>query len=399
MKKFVKALLLTVVLFACDSVFALEIYSNNIVMYQLNDDKVVYQMRKDDRVSIASMTKVMTTIVAIEHISDVNDTLVITDEMFSGLYEEGASLAGFHVGQQVTYLDLLYGAMLPSGAEATRALALTIAGSEDAFVEMMNEKAIALGLSNTHFVNTTGLDVYGHYSTVDDVAHIFMYALKNPLFYDIISNRSYTISDGSLTFSSTIARYTDRYDLSLPYLIGGKTGFTLDAGYCLVSVAKKDGITYLVASAGVPADSSYPYHVLDAQTLYEFFYENYGYQKVVSKDLEVGSIPVKYGKVDQVLVSIPEDKVYYLENDYQDAVRFETDFISEVTYRMKRGERLGTYSIYYNDELLDEIVLTLNEDMHFSILSYFKVNWKWICGVGSVLILVIVFLVHKVRHS
>ena len=402
MKKFLSVLIICFFIFIGSSVHALELKSTNVVMYQLNEDKAVYKLNSDEMVSIASMTKIMTTIVAIENISDVNESLIITNDMFTGLYEQGASLAGFYIGQKVTYLDLLYGAMLPSGAEATRALALTISGSEEAYVELMNEKAKELGLSNTHFVNTTGLDEYGHYSTVDDVAHIFMYALENPLFKEIISKRTYTTSDGNLTFSSTIKRYTSNYDIELPYLIGGKTGFTYGAGYCLASVAEVDGITYVVVSSGAPTDSGYPYHVADAKTLYDFFFENYGYQTVSKKGEVLKEIPVKYGDVDTYVVKLPKDIVYYMENDYDDNVRIEVNLPDEISYEAKQGDILGSYSVYYQDELLDNIVITLDKDMHFSLWKFIQVNWM-MCSFSAILVILvvvsIVFIKRRKKHG
>ena len=399
MKKFLNILIICFFMFIGSSVDALELKSSNVVMYQLNEDKAVYKLNSDEIVSIASMTKIMTTIVAIENISDVNENLIITNDMFTGLYEQGASLAGFYVGQQVTYLDLLYGAMLPSGAEATRALALTISGSEEAYVELMNQKATELGLSNTHFENTTGLDEYGHYSTVDDVAHIFMYALENPLFKEIISKRTYTTSDGNLTFSSTIKRYTSNYDIELPYLIGGKTGFTLDAGYCLASVAEVDGITYVVVSSGAPTDSGYPYHMTDAKTLYDFFFENYGYQTVSKKGEVLKEIPVKYGDVDTVTVKLPKDVVYYMENDYHDNVRVEVNLVEELSYEAKNGDVLGNYSVYYQDELLDNIVITLDQDMHFSLWKFIQVNFVMCSFVSIILVLIVISIVCIIRRK
>lgn len=393
MKKFLSIFIICFFMFIGSSVRALELKSSNVVMYQLNEDKAVYKLNSDEMVSIASMTKIMTTIVAIENISDVNESLIITNDMFTGLYEQGASLAGFYVGQQVTYLDLLYGAMLPSGAEATRALALTISGSEEAYVELMNQKATELGLSNTHFENTTGLDEYGHYSTVDDVAHIFMYALENPLFKEIISKRTYTTSDGNLTFSSTIKRYTSNYDIELPYLIGGKTGFTLDAGYCLASVAEVDGITYVVVSSGAPTDSGYPYHVSDAKTLYDFFFENYGYQTVSKKGEVLKEIPVKYGNVDTVTVKLPKDVVYYMENDYHDNVSVEINLVDEISYDAEQGDVLGTYSIYYQGELLDIVYLNLENDMKFSLWKFIQVNFVMCSFIFCVVILIIVSII------
>ena len=164
------------------STYALDISSKNAVLYNLNDDNIIYEVNKDERVSIASMTKIMTCLVALEKINNPKDKVVMTTSMFYRLAEENASVAGFYIGEEVTYEDLLYGLMLPSGADAAQALAISLYGSVDKFVDRMNEKAKELGLKNTHFVNPTGLDIKGHYSSVDDVAIILKEALKNDTF-------------------------------------------------------------------------------------------------------------------------------------------------------------------------------------------------------------------------
>ena len=109
------------------------------------------------------MTKIMTTIVAIENLSDLDQQITLTNDMVADLYAQDATQAGFQPGETAPAIDYLYGVMLPSGAECCRALAVTIAGSEDAFVDLMNQKAEKLGLDNTHFCNTTGLHADNHY--------------------------------------------------------------------------------------------------------------------------------------------------------------------------------------------------------------------------------------------
>ena len=127
----------------------------------------------------ASMTKVMTVILALELMDDMKKTTVITQSDIDTVWETGASSANFEVGETVTYEDLLYGAILPSGADATRALANNLCGSQEAFVDKMNELAQKLNLKDTHFVNTTGIHDENHYTTVHDMALIVQYAIQN----------------------------------------------------------------------------------------------------------------------------------------------------------------------------------------------------------------------------
>ena len=141
---------------------------------------------KDERVNIASLTKIMTTLVAIEQIADINKTVVLNNSMFEGLYEAEAAVIGLKDGQVLTYEDLLYGTFISSGADATRALTISLAGSETNFVKLMNDKAKELGLVNTKYINATGLDEIGQISTVDEVARLLKVALENKLFKTIL---------------------------------------------------------------------------------------------------------------------------------------------------------------------------------------------------------------------
>lgn len=203
-----------------------DINSKNMVLYNLTEDVLMAEKNKDERVNIASMTKIMTTLVAIEHIDNLDEKVVLNYQVFEGLVEANASVAGFKLGQTVTYRDLLYGTLLPSGADATKALALNLAGSESKFVSWMNKKAKDLGLKDTHFVNTSGLDVDGHYSTVNEVATMLKEAIKNETFNEIFKSKSYITSDNSLTMYSTFRGYVNRYGLSADYVVGAKTGYT-----------------------------------------------------------------------------------------------------------------------------------------------------------------------------
>ena len=149
-----------------------QISSDYVYMVDLDTNQVMVDEGSEEIIYPASMTKMMTLLVAIENAPDLDQTMVLEAEVFEGLAEAHASVAGFSLGETVTVRDLLYGLFLPSGADASRALALLEAGSEEAFVAMMNDKAQQLGLQNTHFVNATGLHDDDHYSCARDMAVI-----------------------------------------------------------------------------------------------------------------------------------------------------------------------------------------------------------------------------------
>lgn len=137
-----------------------ELHSKHAIIYDLNEDKIIYAKDSTDKISIASLTKIMTTITAINNIDDLNTEITITQDMLNQVRYD-ASVAGLKVGDKVTYKDLLYASILPSGADATTALAISLTGSIDNFVTKMNEEVAKLNLINTQFKNVTGLDEEG----------------------------------------------------------------------------------------------------------------------------------------------------------------------------------------------------------------------------------------------
>ena len=207
MKKSLILIMIIMTFFVSSKVLAKEeftLQSKNAALYLLNEDKILYQKKADEKVSIASLTKIMTAIVAIEHINDFNKKVTITSDVFVGTEE--LSKAGFIVGEKVSYYDLLYGALLPSGGDATNALAINTAGSVKKFVGWMNDKAKELGMNNTHFANTSGLDAKGHYSTMNDMIILLKYAYKNPTFKKVYTANNYTTSNKRLKLKSLVIK-------------------------------------------------------------------------------------------------------------------------------------------------------------------------------------------------
>ena len=243
------------------------------VLMQAKGGKVIGNMKADDRIYPASMTKIMTVIVAIENLDDLDQEITLTNEIFEGLYEQDATQAGFQPGEVVRAIDLLYGAMLPSGAECCNALADTIGGSEEGFVDLMNKKAEKLGMDGTHFCDTTGLHDPDHYSTVRDIAILLKYSLRNDTFREIIESARHSsgvtnIHPDGITYYSTLFKNLSDTSVTGGEILGGKTGYTDEAGLCLASFAEIDGREYILVTAGAAGNTGQPLHVQDAVTIY-----------------------------------------------------------------------------------------------------------------------------------
>ncbi len=215
------------------------------VLVDLNTNTVLASKNSTKRMYPASMTKIMTLIVACENITDLNDEFTFTWELLNPLYNKEASMAGFSAGETVTVKDLLYGAILPSGADSTCALAEYIAGSEAEFVKMMNDKAEEMGLTNTNFMNTSGLHHINHYSTVVEVAMILDYAMQNELCKEILSTYRYTTTatdhhpEGIMLESTMFGRMFGDEAEGVT-VIAGKTGYTNEGLHCLASYGEED---------------------------------------------------------------------------------------------------------------------------------------------------------------
>lgn len=248
--------------------------SKAAILVRLLDGQVVAEKEADTRIYPASMTKIMTAIIGLENISDLNQMITIDRSMYDRLYLEGASMAGFAPGDQVKAIDILYGVMLPSGAECCVGLAEYLFGSEEAFVGKMNEKAAELGMENTHFVTSTGLHDPEHYTTVRDLTKLLTYALQNETFRAIYTAHEYTTSPTAgnpegLHFLSTMFKKMETSAVNGGEIEGGKTGYTSDAGQCLASLAVINDKEYILVTAGAQGSASTePYHILDAIQVY-----------------------------------------------------------------------------------------------------------------------------------
>ena len=232
-----------------------EVYSNYGLLVNLDTGKVVASKEGDVRINPASMTKILTLLVAVEHIDDIDNTFTMTREIGDFVFSKGCSAVGFEVGEVLTIKDLLYGTILPSGADAAMCLAEYVAGSQEGFVDMMNDKLKELGLSDTaHFTNCVGVYDENHYCTLMDMAMILKAAEENELCHEVLNARTYLTSpttehpDG-LQISNWFLRRIEDKDTH-GEVIGAKTGFVNESGCCGASYQiSNDGSHYICVTA------------------------------------------------------------------------------------------------------------------------------------------------------
>ncbi|MDD7738793.1 MAG: D-alanyl-D-alanine carboxypeptidase [Fusicatenibacter sp.] len=253
--------------------------SSYAYLVRRDDMAVLMDLAGEERIYPASMTKIMTAILAIEKLQNLDETITVPEEIFASLTEQGASVAGFYPYEKVTVRSLLYGVLLPSGADACLTLAQKISGSEEEFVKLMNDKAAELGMSGTQFANCTGLHQEEHYSTCQDIAKLMNYSLQNDTFRTVISSSKYTTealsghAEGITVYSTMFGKFNDnQFSTTLDngaVIEGGKTGYTDEAGLCLASFAKYSEKEYILVTAGAMTFSgSDTANVRDAITVY-----------------------------------------------------------------------------------------------------------------------------------
>lgn len=379
-------LLLIIISFSFINVYAqdFEISAQNVILYNLNDNTVIYEKNSEERVSIASITKIMTSIVALENIDDLNDYVTITQEDFNGTV--GYSKAGFNIGDKVTYEDLLYGILLPSGADAVNAVVNNTLGY-DKFIIAMNDTAKKIGLENTSFENPIGKDNENNYSTAKDVAKMLKYALENTNFKKIFTTKEYTTTN-NINLKSTLMPYKNILDISI--IDGSKSGFTSNAGRCLASISTIDDVNYLLVVLKSSLSNAYN-AVKDSIAIYDYYSNNYSYQLILESDKVITTLPIKYSKEKEYGITSNNDIKLYLKNDIVDNLTYEFDGIEEIKYNTKKDSYLGTIKVYNEEELLYESDVYLNKD-----ITYY--NFYLIGGILLLIIIVIILLFKKEKR-
>ncbi|MDD3269850.1 MAG: D-alanyl-D-alanine carboxypeptidase [Syntrophomonadaceae bacterium] len=250
------------------------LYSSHAILLRLDDRNILMQKNSEEKIYPASLTKMMTVIVAIENLPDLQEEIMLSESMFQELYQADATMAGFQADEQVKAIDLLYGVLLPSGAECCIGLANQIAGSEQEFVEMMNQRAVELGMYNTHFVNAIGLHDENHYTSVRDLAILLSFALQDDIFREIFTSSRHSTQATNkhpegITFYNTMFEKLGDPGIHGGQILGGKTGYTNKAGLCLASLANAGGKEYILVTAGARGDhQSEQYNITDAFDVY-----------------------------------------------------------------------------------------------------------------------------------
>ena len=250
----------------------LHLYSSHALLINLDTSEILFDQRGRERTYPASVTKIMTVLVGLEH-AHSNELVVYAD--FEALLLANAVVVGFANGEIRTLSEVLHGTMLSSGADATTTLAYHVAGSYQGFVDLMNETAERLGMNDTHFTNASGLHDDNHYTTAYDIAILLKYALENTYFREVITAEVYPFigPDGheQLMFSTMFLNMQSPI-FNGGEILGGKTGYTTSAGLCLASIATNGTHDFALITFGAPPEGHIVGHIIDAFIVYEYFF-------------------------------------------------------------------------------------------------------------------------------
>ena len=329
----------------------------------------------DARMYPASLTKILTAILVIERL-DMDSRVIIDDEVVN-TYTSWSDVK-LSVGDVVTVEQALYLLLMESNNAIAVALAKTVAGSVEAFADLMNARAAELQCSDTHFVTPNGLHNEDHYTTARDLATMTRYALTLPLFvkasgctaYDfpktkITSARSLTNTNWLLTGNHKLYVGNDLRDVGYDGVISGKTGTTPEAGGCLMTAAKRDDTTLIavVLQAGKSSDG-YVSRYVDLIKYLDWGFERYYTVKAMNADALLGTAPVKRGSTLEVDVIAPEDRFVTLPTTQSsDSISYKTELFGVLQAPVKAGETAGTYKLYAGDTLIGEYPCVTAKDV------------------------------------
>ena len=392
--------------------------TESISLVNLDTDTVVFEKNANQKRSMASITKIMTYIVTVENIKDLEGTSITIDKkMLDILLGTDSSLSGIKEGQTLSVIDLLYCLMIPSGNDAALALANYVGnGDVSKFVDLMNQKASDLSCNDTHFANPHGLYDANHYTTVNDVIKMAKYAMELPHFMEISTQVVSNVlgEDNPLVTTNSMIDKLRGGEYYYEYARGIKTGHLDKSGYCLVSTALKDGYTYLCVALGAPSVDSNGKDIdtnnamLDSKKLYEWAFKNLKFKHVLDSQSPVSEISLKYVFGKDTMIVVPS-KTYAAILPYDidvSNIEIKTNLPDAIEAPIVAGTKVGTADLIYNGQYLSTIDLVASEtvnrnDFLYTVSMIAKViTSKWfLISVSIIIVLLVIYLIISLLHN
>lgn len=353
-----------------------ELYSKAYMLINLDDNSfpVVAEKNINEKLYPASLTKIVTAMVALNNVDDLSKTTKVSQASHDILLGSGAQVAQLKVGDTVTVEQLLYLTLVHSACDATEVLAEYVGGTREKFVEMMNEYVKSLGCENTHFTNPDGLHDDNHYTTVSDMSKIALDAVKNETFMKISTTVEYKYGKTNFYHTNLMLRsgYVSYY---YKYAQGIKTGSTSEAGYCVITKASKDGYNYLAIVMGAPViDYNHDGYkekcsFIDAASLFKWAFNSLKYSTLVESNEVVDEIPVKSGKDADVVQLVAKEDVTTIVPSSLDKSTLIIEPIEKpetVSAPIKKGDFVCKANIKYADQVVATVDLVAANDVELS---------------------------------
>ncbi len=326
------------------------------VAIDINTGKILYKKNFDKRTAPASTTKMMTAIVVVEN-CNLNDMVTVSKKAAN----TGGSSMGLYTGQKITVLDLLHGLLICSGNDAAIALAEHTAGDIPAFADLMNNKASQLALHDTHFVNPHGLDTDGHYTTAWDLAKIGAYALSHDTIRKIVGTKNTYVAGRNMFNTNELLGYYDG-------VYGLKTGFTNNAGRCLVTSAKKGDLDIVTVVLNCPTKRA---RTTSSIKILDYVFNTYEYYDLVNKGQIFANISVKKG-IEPVIDIVARENFTMLLSKYSAAkLEYSVVYPEIVIAPVKKGMQVGRLQISEGGKLILNTPLVASEDIDIKDFKYY----------------------------
>ena len=406
MRKRILLILMFFILCIPKNIFAtfedLNINAKYYGVYMSNNLDALYESNSDQKVPIASITKIMTAIVCIDNIQDLSQTVKVNLAEVQKYYNDEYSVAGLRDSQEISYYDLIATMLIPSGADSAACIAINVFGDYSKFIEAMNEKAKEIGMNSTSFANPIGADDPNNYSTVYDVALMMKYALDNDIIKDLMSRYEYTIKDGSITVHNALFVLANLYGLDVSKIAGGKTGMTGDAGYCLATYSNNEENPLICIVLGCDIISGRLPHIEDSQNLYNYVDENYVLKNIIQKGEKIIALPTYHSTKSSIQVGASNNIGIYMnkdENIEEDKITIDYSGIDILSSDNKKGDIVGKAHISYKDKYIGCVDIVLEEDVPFSILSWSKDNLQYVLIIEISLIGITIIIYRKYRSN
>jgi len=354
-----------------------EVTSNCIMLMDADSGSVLYEKNSDMKAYPASTTKIMTCLIALEQIEDLETVITVGTEVRR--FSEANSLMGLQENEEIRAIDLLYGMMLPSGNDAAATLACYMGGSVAGFAEIMNQKAKELGMDHTHFNNPHGLNDEEHYTTAADMAKLVREAMKNEMLMKIVGTQSYTCPPTNKRSSEKILTNTNRFLSDGEYhwdaVTGMKTGSTKAAKGCLITTVEQDGKKLLCVLFG-DTSNGYEARWSESRALLEYGLDNLASLSLSSlkletpevqvagysrNDAETGMLKLEYQLEGLKISGTKEhlDEIKANPSKIAAAITYENDLTAPVF----KGDVVGTAALKYGEETLAVVELTATRDV------------------------------------